>query len=598
MCDFIIQFLVCNLFISILTGILLSVKRLFRKSLTSRMQYHLWVLFLGLLAVPFLPISTAINASIFFNLFHFQSISSSYQDTGIEAITTVSSSGGTNWMNDFSISVSSKTPSALIAFLCTLWVLGIIGMIGLILKSMFRFHALKKSALPLQNPQIHRLYQNCLTEMKITRTVPIYSAAFLNSPIIAGVFTPCIYLPIHLLSEHRPEEIRYMLLHELSHFKHKDSVVNIFMTIVGVLYWFNPFVWYALREMKNDREIACDTSVLNLLGMDACQDYGTTLINFAEKTSRSPFPFAAGISGSMAQVQKRILNIATYQPVSFRKKLQGFLAFGLIAILFSGFAPLLCISASDKDHYDWKEHGKNVQTLNLSHSFGHHSGSFVLYDTANDKWQIYNKNAALTRYSPVSTYKIYSALFALESERITPEQSSISWDGQHYPYALWNKDQTLTSAMQNSVTWYFQELDKQASLPTIREYVQRIGYGNQSIGRDISTYWIDSSLKISPVEQVELLKKFYDNQFDFSPENIEAVKDAICLSSSNTGTIYGKTGTKDVNGQNVSGWFIGFLEQDGNTYFFATNIQNEDLASGPLAADLTFSILSQLGLWN
>ena len=180
MCDFIIQFLVCNLFISILTGILLSVKRLFRKSLTSRMQ----------LAVPFLPISTAINASIFFNLFHFQSISSSYQDTGIEAITTVSSSGGTNWMNDFSISVSSKTPSALIAFLCTLWVLGIIGMIGLILKSMFRFHALKKSALPLQNPQIHRLYQNCLTEMKITRTVPIYSAAFYLSAYPSALRAP------------------------------------------------------------------------------------------------------------------------------------------------------------------------------------------------------------------------------------------------------------------------------------------------------------------------------------------------------------------------------------------------------------------------
>lgn len=83
--------------------------------------------------------------------------------------------------------------------------------------------------------------------------------------------------------------------------------------------------------------------------------------------------------------------------------------------------------------------------------------------------------------------------------------------------------------MPNSVTWYFQTLDQQASLSSIKEYIQEIGYGNRRIEGNISSYWINSSLKISPVEQIELLKKLYYNQFEFSPENIKAVKDSIRL---------------------------------------------------------------------
>ncbi len=55
MADFMIRFLICNLFISVLVGILLAARHLLRNILSGRMQYHLWFLLLGLLAIPFLP---------------------------------------------------------------------------------------------------------------------------------------------------------------------------------------------------------------------------------------------------------------------------------------------------------------------------------------------------------------------------------------------------------------------------------------------------------------------------------------------------------------------------------------------------------------
>ena len=115
---------------------------------------------------------------------------------------------------------------------------------------------------------------------------------------------------------------------------------------------------------------------------------------------------------------------------------------------------------------------------------------------------------------------------------------------------------------------------------------------------DFPTYWMESSLEISPIEQVELLTKLQTNSFGFAYENIHAVKDAICLSSSDAGTFYGKTGTGRVDGQDVNGWFIGFVETANNTYFFATNIRADRDVNGGNATEITMSILSDMNIWK
>ena len=603
MAEFMIRFLICNIFISIIIGILLLAKHLLKNSLTNRMHYNLWFLLLGLLLVPFIPVQPIRFLQIFTWFGNMKNDSTSPTGTAINETAAQNQPNTANWMNDFSISVSRRTPDAIGLILLILWGIGIFVMIVLIAKSMLRFNYIRNSALPLQNPAVRRLYHDCLDEMHISKPIPVYSTAFLQSPVIVGLFKPCIYLPIHLISDYNANDIKYMLMHELEHYKYKDALANYFMNIIGVLYWFNPLVWYSLKEMKHDREVACDTSVLKLLDEDDYEDYGNTLINFAQKVSLTPFPFAfesntIGISGSMKQMQKRIRNIANYHPASFRKNLHSAFAYIMIALFLLGAAPILSIQAAENNRYYFNENNRTITYIDLSDAFEEYNGSFVLYDTAEDSWQIYNKEYATARISPASTFKIYSALFSLETGIITPEQSLIPWNGQIYMYDLWNADQTLESAMQNSVTWYFQALDRQTSLSSIKKYVQELGYGNQIVEGDISSYWINSSLKISPVEQVEMLKKLYYNQFGFSPENIKAVKDSICLYSTDDGTLSGKTGTEEVSGHNTSGWFIGYVEKDSHTYFFATNIQNEKLASGPLAAELTFSILSDLELWN
>ena len=187
---------------------------------------------------------------------------------------------------------------------------------------------------------------------------------------------------------------------------------------------------------------------------------------------------------------------------------------------------------------------------------------------------------ASTRVSPNSTYKIYDALLGLESGIITPEHSTFTWNGEPYPFHSWEADQDLTSAIHNSVNWYFQAIDSQAGFEAVRTFLQTINYGNQNTGTNLNLYWTDFSLKISPIEQVELLQDFYQNNFHFDSKNIQAVKKALLLSTTSSGSLYGKTGTGRVNGKDVNGWFIGYIETANNTYYFATNIQSSSGATG------------------
>ncbi len=603
MADFGIRFFLCNILICIIIGFLMIVKRVFKNYLTSRMQFNLWFLLLGILAVPFVPFRPASFTQVLALFDAWKNAVSSNKGTITEGILNPNTSGAVNQINDFALSVSRKTPSMIGLILCGIWLVGILAMILLVIKSVSRLNAMKKSALPLQNKTVRILYHNCLREMKIRKNIPVYSTAFLKSPVIVGLFNPRIYLPIHLISDFNATDMRYMLLHELQHYRHKDALAGFFMNFFGVLYWCNPCVWYALKEMRSEREVACDTSVLQLLDESDYEDYGNTLINFAEKVSLTPFPFAAGISGSMKQMQQRIANISSYKKPSVFRKLKGFAAFATISVILSGLAPLLSTYAAEQSRYQWNIPSDKVSTIDLSAWFSGYEGSFVLYDLNGDTWKVYDMEQATLRTAPNSTYKIYDALFGLEEGVIAPDDSFMAWDGTNHPFEAWNGNQDLLSAMQSSVNWYFEEIDKQIGSSAIQDYIQKIGYGNEIVNANLSTYWMQDTLKISPVEQVELLTALHNNRFDFAPENINAVKNSICLFSSENFSsegknFYGKTGTGRIDGQDVNGWFVGLLETTGNTYFFATNIQAAENATGSKASEISLSILSHMGIWK
>ena len=598
MSDWSIHFLISNILICIFTLVIIGTKKLLKKYLSAATQYHLWFLLFLLLAVPFFPVQ--IHGSQLFSWLHFFHTDSGL-NSGTDTLSKLTSNTQNNLLNqvnDFSVSISSRFSGGLNTILFLIWIMGVMIMSVLTLHSLNYVRSIKRSALPLQNQQVKTIYYNCLKELKISHQVPVYSTAFLKSPVLIGIIHPRIYIPIHLISELNPDDMRFMLLHELQHYRHKDTLIGFLMVISNILYWFNPFIWYALKEIHCDRELACDSAVLQMISTDEYQAYGMTLINFAEKLSSFSSPVAVGMSGNFRQMKRRILNIAIFRKETLYQKMRALIIYLVISAVFIGCTPILSIGASTQDVYHFHDTDKNISLLDVSAIFGSYDGSFVLYDNHLDSWKIYNLEEANKRIPPDSTYKIYDALLGLESGIITPEHSSMAWNGEHFSYSAWENDQDLNSAMQNSVNWYFQTMDSQLGLNKIQEFLNEIEYGNQTTSSNLKLYWSDFSLKISPIEQVELLKKFNTNGFHLHSQNVLSVKNAIKIVGTSDGTFYGKTGTGCIDGQDINGWFIGYIETSDNIYYFATNIQSDSNATGKKALEITSAILKKLHIWN
>lgn len=589
--SFIIRFLVCNGIITIFIAGIFLVKLILKNKISSRMQYNLWYLLTVLLAVPFLPVKLP-------GLGTFLTWLPTLSDTASLGTGKLPKAQGTApaaLVKDFSISVQDKLPSYTVLILSAAWLLGVLFMVFLFCRSQKRISRLKRSALPVQNITVRTIYEECVSELNIKRSISLSSTAFLKSPAAAGFLNPGIYIPLQLISDMDETQLRYIFLHELSHYKHRDSLMNYLVNLYSILYWFHPIIRYALKEIHNDCEIACDESVLSMLAQKEYKEYGMTLIRFAEASSHISFRTESGIGGSKKQIRKRILTIASYRGVTPGMKRSGALCFLLSCIVLLGCAPVLSIHAWDDSRFSFKE---DAIYEDLSSYFEGYEGSFVLYDTKEEAWHIYNKENSTKRISPASTYKIYSGLFALESGIITRENSVLDWDGTSYPFDSWNHNQSLSSAMENSVTWYFQRLDEKMGLFQLQHYFNRINYGNKDLSGGLKRYWTESSLKISPVEQVNLLKSLHNNEWGFSAGNIEAIMDSILLSSGQDTRLYGKTGTGSVDTKDVTGWFTGMAEKGDREYYFSVNIQGDDLANGKTAFEIACRILKDKGIYT
>jgi beta-lactamase class D len=225
-------------------------------------------------------------------------------------------------------------------------------------------------------------------------------------------------------------------------------------------------------------------------------------------------------------------------------------------------------------------------------------GSFLLYDLNKASYVRYNAERCAQRFLPASTFKVFNALVALETGVLADDKEIIPWDGTDYPYEIWNQDHDLRTGIKHSVVWFFQELARRAGREKILHYVNAAGYGNQDISGQIDTFWLDGGLRISAEEQVDFLRRLYAGDLPFSERTLDIVRDILVLEETGKYRLSGKTGTT-LRVETQVGWFVGYLERDGNVTFYATNIEQDQSAErlgGTICQEITRQVLGQMGL--
>lgn len=233
-------------------------------------------------------------------------------------------------------------------------------------------------------------------------------------------------------------------------------------------------------------------------------------------------------------------------------------------------------------------------------------GCFTLFNNADGKVTVYNMQLDTLRVTPASTFKIVNALIALETGAVTDEKMIINWDGKvrFLPggdtAVQWNKNMDFTEAFKISSVPYFQEVAKRIGNTTMKQWLDSLHYGNASTGKHIDSFWLDNSLRISPDEQLGLVKRLYFDQLPFQKRTQQIVRDVMLQEDNTLYKLSYKTGWGfDEKHQNI-GWVVGWIEENKHPYFFVTLVKSPtaDLDIKTIRLNITKGILKQLGFFE
>lgn len=226
------------------------------------------------------------------------------------------------------------------------------------------------------------------------------------------------------------------------------------------------------------------------------------------------------------------------------------------------------------------------------------NGSFVLYDEENDKYIFYNQQQFKQKFTPASTFKICNSLIGLETGVIKDENFIIQWDSIVRQNTIWNADHDLKTAFKNSTVWYYQELARRVGGKRMKDWLEKSNYGNADTTGGIDKFWLTGGMRITPEQQTEFLRRLHKNKLPFSRRSMDIVKNIMIAEDTLDYVLRAKTGWGFQDDTDI-GWYIGYLETNGNVYYFANCIQSLDTDNkdfGQARKETVYLILDDLNL--
>lgn len=199
-------------------------------------------------------------------------------------------------------------------------------------------------------------------------------------------------------------------------------------------------------------------------------------------------------------------------------------------------------------------------------------GSVVIYNSQTKTWVSNNYDWARIQRLPASTFKIVNSIIGLETGVVSDTSVEFRWDGKPRRLKQWNKDFDLKGAFHASCVPCYQDLANRIGVSRMNKHLQSFDYGNMIVdSNSLDVFWLEGESGVSQMEQIEFLKKFYNNELGISESTTERMKSLMVIDSNANYKLSGKTGWSIRNGNN-NGWFVGYIEKGDVVYFFATNV--------------------------
>lgn len=301
---------------SVLILALLALRRLFRRTVSRRMQYALWLLVLVRLLVPVnvgtlahnvlsaaAPVQTVVEERLDTPVLYVQGGTERRpaqllpgKESQGEPLSPPSDAAQSAPADEYYTVTPTYRTVTLSEALTYVWYAGMVGVGAWFLFTNLRFaRALRKARTPYR-------VEGC--------RYPVYLVSALPSPCLFGVLRPAVYLNEKALQS--PDALRFVLAHEQTHARHLDPLWSLLRGVCLTVYWFDPLVWLAAVLSREDCELACDEGTLRALGADERAAYGKTLLTLVPVCDKPQNPLlgATTMTSGKRSLKERITRIA------------------------------------------------------------------------------------------------------------------------------------------------------------------------------------------------------------------------------------------------------------------------------------------------
>lgn len=309
--------------IGVYSGILfigiMILKKAFKTKMSPFLHYMIWGLFLLRLIVPVTleapvhlftytaqALPTAQNDSIV-NIDHSVALQSSSDistsQTAVDDHTELNSAAVQTPQNTAPVSHPARLSATQIVL--AVWLGGaLVCFIYISVIACLLMHRVKRLAAPA-SAYLLRLLEEVKAELGIKAKLKLVCQYDYGSPALLSPRTLLIHMDTLALLD--DEGIRNCLRHECMHFKHGDHGVNLILTLLNCVYWFNPFVWMACYEMRKDLEVFCDSAVVKRMTPAARHDYAVLILDLSAQTRR--MQFALSMARNKKTAMRRIKGV-------------------------------------------------------------------------------------------------------------------------------------------------------------------------------------------------------------------------------------------------------------------------------------------------
>lgn len=301
---------------SVLILALLALRQLFRRTVSRRMQYALWLLVLVRLLVPVNvgtlahnvlsaaePVQAVVEERLDTPVLYVQDGTERRpaqllpgKESQGEPLSPPSDAAQSAPADEYSIVTPTYRTVTLSEALTYVWYAGMAGVGAWFLFTNLRFaRALRKARTPYH-------VEGC--------RYPVYLVSALPSPCLFGVLRPAVYLNERALQS--PDALRFVLAHEQTHARHLDPLWSLLRGVCLTIYWFDPLVWLAAVLSREDCELACDEGTLRALGADERAAYGKALLALVPVCDKPQNPLlgATTMTSGKRSLKERITRIA------------------------------------------------------------------------------------------------------------------------------------------------------------------------------------------------------------------------------------------------------------------------------------------------